>query len=429
MDVSHETNRHILKEREGAALKPYQDMRLFGFAHHGDPALIQEELEKRYHSEAAIHLPFCVGDAPAFVMLNGELHQLISSIHRWDKALMRLCGQIPSEAMTQFANSTMVEEIQQTNEVENVQSTRKEIREAFAALESNQKGKRFSGMVNKYHLLIAHRQIPLQSCQDIRDLYDDFILDEVLRENRENAPDGLIFRKGPIGVYSNRDQKIHAGLFPESRIIEAMEQGLTLLHDPEIDPLIRIAAYHYWFAYVHPFYDGNGRMTRFISSYMLSQEFSEAACLRIAYVIKDHRRDYYRLFRDANEKRSMGDLTRFVIGFLRFFEQALMDAHTSLDEKNHHYQQCAAVLSNELQKRLPDLDLRYHKLLTVMLQEDLFGHPRSDIHKLAGLCDCNERTLRNVLKQCGDLVCHETEKKKFYWHINLSVLDGQQPSP
>lgn len=407
-------------------MKAYQDMRHFGFVHHGDPVLIRQELERRYLSQAAIHFPFCIGDFPAFIMLNGELHQLISSIHRWDKALTCLCGQIPAEAMEQFATNTMVEEIQQTNEVENVQSTRKEIREAMAALEDNKTGKRFMGMANKYRMLITHRQIPLRSCQDVRNLYDEFILDEVLRENAENAPDGLIFRKDPIGVYSNRDQRIHDGLSPESRIIEAMEQGLSLLHDEEIDPLIRIAAFHYWFAYIHPFYDGNGRMPRFISSYMLSQAFSESACLRIAYVIKDHRKTYYRLFRDANEKRSMGDLTSFVIGFLRFFEQALMDAHASLDEKNRHYQQCEAILSGELERRLPRLDPRCRTLLTMMLQEELFGHPHSDIHKLAFISGCNARTVRNVLTQCGDLVYHETENRRFYWHIDLKVLDGQQ---
>lgn len=409
-------------------MKAYQDMRRFGFEHHGDPSLIKQELERRYLSEAAIHFPFCIAEFPAFIVLNGELHQLISSIHRWDKALTCLCGQIPAEAMEQFATNTMVEEIQQTNEVENVQSTRKEIREAVSALENNKNGKRFMGMVNKYHMLITHRQIPLQSCQDIRNLYDEFILDEVLRENKENAPDGLIFRKGPIGVYSNRDQRLHDGLFPESRIIEAMEQGLSLLHNEEIDPLIRIAVFHYWFAYIHPFYDGNGRMTRFISSYMLSQEFNESACLRIAYVIKDQRQTYYRLFRETNEKRNLGDLTSFVIGFLRFFEQALIDAHTSLDEKNRHYQQCEAILRDELKKRLPNLDTRYHALLICMLQEELFGHPHSDIDKLAFISDCNKRTVRNVLTQCGDLVYHEIENRKFYWHINLKALDHHHAS-
>ena len=404
-------------------MKPYQDMRLYWFEHNGNPALVQQEKERRYNSEASIQLPFQIGDASAFVMLNRELHNLISSIHRWDKSLTRLCERIPENAMSQFANNTMVEEIQQTNEVENVRSTRREIREAVAAVDSNKTGKRFIGMVNKYRMLITHRNIPLRSCQDVRALYDEFILDEVLRENEENAPDGLVFRKGTIGVYSNTDEEIHSGLFPEARVIEAMEQGLDLLHNQDIDSLIRIAVFHYWFAYIHPFYDGNGRMTRFISSYMLSQEYNESACLRIAYVIKDHRKEYYHLFRDANEKRNMGDLTRFVIGFLQFFEQALIDAHTSLEEKNNYYQRCESLLDEALKNRHLDLDPRYLVLLRFMLQEELFGHPHSDIEYLAYISDCTTRTIRKVLEQCGDLVFHNTEKRKFYWHINLKTLE------
>lgn len=405
-------------------MKKYQDMKRYQLDNKVSRQKALEELAARYDSVSTIRLPFQIGQYPAFVMLNGELQSLMAAIYHQNIKLLRLSQDLPRDAVNQFAMSSMIEEIQQTNEVENVRSTRREIRDAVQAMQAKNPNKRFLGMVRKYQLLINHKDIPLRSCADVRKLYDEFILDEVLREDADNQPDGLIFRKGVTGVYSGHDQKIHEGLFPESRIIEAMEQGLSMLHDGEIDPMIRIAAFHYLFAYIHPFYDGNGRMTRFISSYMLSKEFSEAACLRIAYIIKSQRAGYYRLFKEANDKRNMGDITRFVIGFLSFFQQALEDAYTSLLEKMQAYHRNCQLLGQYIKDKIPTLDTRYTAMLEVMLQEELFGYAKFDIHALADMIECSEATVRKVMDQCGALVRYEVEKRKYYWYIDLDELEN-----
>ncbi len=36
--------------------------------------------------------------------------------------------------------------------------------------------------------------------------------------------------------------------------------------------LVSIAVFHYLFGYVHPFYDGNGRMARYLSSIFCSEK-------------------------------------------------------------------------------------------------------------------------------------------------------------
>jgi Fic family protein len=151
-------------------------------------------------------------------------------------------------------------------------------------------------MVRKYLILQSNKDIPLLSCQDIRNLYDEFISDEIIREDPEDQPDGEIFRKSPVHIDNGHGDRIHEGLFPESKIITAMDSALSILNNENYDILIRVALYHYFFGYIHPFYNGNGRMTRFISSYMLSRFFSKSACLRISYVIKENRRKYYELF-------------------------------------------------------------------------------------------------------------------------------------
>ena len=52
----------------------------------------------------------------------------------------------------------------------------------------------------------------------------------------------------------------------EEKMIEAMEQALRFLEENPCDILYRISIFHYLLAYIHPFYDGNGRLGRFIYS-------------------------------------------------------------------------------------------------------------------------------------------------------------------
>ena len=163
-------------------------------------------------------------------------------------------------------------------------------------------GKRFISMVRKYLILQSDKSIPLSTSQDVRNLYDEFIADEIARDDPGDQPDGEIFRKSPVHVSNSHGDTIHEGLFPESKIITAMDSALSILNNDDYDILIRVALFHYFFGYIHPFYNGNGRMTRFISSYMLAKVFSKSACLRISYVIKEHRSKYYELFQNANDK-------------------------------------------------------------------------------------------------------------------------------
>lgn len=404
-------------------MNKYQDMRLFCLENGGEYAQkVKEERDKRYHGEWALRFPFEVKEYPAFIVLNRELQFLISSINQKNIQLIRLCTDLPENAVHQFAMNSMIEEIQQSNEFENVHSTRREIREAVGDLQEKTSKKRFIGMVRKYDMLISHKAISLNNSSDIRKLYDEFILDEVIRENPHNAPDGTVFRKDPTYV-NHGERVIHEGLHPERRIIESMDGALNMLNDQSIDPLIRVAVFHYAFGYIHPFYDGNGRMSRFISSYALSQSrYAESACLRISYVIKDRRQIYQRIYKNTNDPRSMGDLTCFVIEFLRFIEQAIDDTLLSLQEKKNAHVHYQTLLDRYIQHNEKTLG-KYAALLSVMLQAELFGDTRFDVQALARMSSLSQNTIRKIMGLCDTLIIHEKDGNKNLYHIDKEYLD------
>ena len=403
---------------------PYQDIRIRSF--NSSPDKTNDLYNQRYNGESTLRLGFDVKGFDSFVVLNPDLSTLISSIYQADKKLSLLSARIPPYALNQFVDTSMVEEIQQSNEVENVNSTRKEIKDAIDAVNQGHRGKRFVSMVRKYMILQSNKDIPLATCQDIRNLYDDFIADEVIRDDPNDKPDGEIFRQSPVHVDNSRGQRIHEGLFPESKIITAMDSALSILNNENYDILIRVALYHYFFGYIHPFYNGNGRMSRFISSYMLAKYFSKSACLRISYVIKEHRRKYYELFRNANDKRNRGELTEFVMGYLSFFKEAIEGTYATLEEKNKLYQEYEQKLDAWIDRKMNKLSSIQRFCFVYMLQADLFGDSSMDISKIAYMMECSERTARKILSDAGPLVKTTKDGRKLIWHIDLDTLSSEE---
>lgn len=302
--------------------------------------LAAKRAEELRSNISTIPLKNRIGDQPGFVVYCDELIRELHTIGDLNQRIWLLTEQLPTVAHRQFLKQALIEEIHQTNEVENIQSTRREIQDELIVIENGKKGKRFDGMIRKYQLLLESEEIPLRTCRDIRALYESFILEEVIRENPKDAPDGVYFRKEPVYV-EKRSVNVHQGVFPESALNEAMEDALSFLNDIEYDPLIRISAFHYLFGYIHPFYNGNGRMDRFISSYCLSAaRIHYLISLRLSYVIKSHRPQYYNMFKTTNDDRNYGDLTRFVIDFLGFIREACEQVLRFIKEKieliNHY---------------------------------------------------------------------------------------------
>lgn len=67
---------------------------------------------------------------------------------------------------------------------------------------------------------------------------------------------------------------------------------------PGVDPLVKMAAIHYQFESIHPFYDGNGRTGRIINVlYLVLKGLLDTPTLYLSRYIICHKSEYYRLLR------------------------------------------------------------------------------------------------------------------------------------
>lgn len=323
----------------------YQDLRkLFHISSDSAESAYQE----RFNSADTVHLGFSIAGHPAFCVLNTEVYRLILQAERLNREIDAIARRLPKKAVRQYTINCLVDEIVLTNGIEGVRSSRQEIGTVLANLEKNDRTGRFRGIVEKYLALQHPETISIQSCKDIRRIYDDLVLTEVIERNSKNAPDGRIFRAGPVSVLDAEGKPIHEGITPEERLIERMDAALCVLNNDNLEILPRIALFHFLFAHAHPFYDGNGRTNRFISSCILMRHFNPLVGLRLSYSVKEQIGRYYKGFALCEHPLNQGDLTPFVLIFCEIVIAAMKSMRDSLWEKRntlaHSNQQIADIV-------------------------------------------------------------------------------------
>ena len=289
--------------------------------------------DRRFNDERTWHLKTSIAGSPAFVYMAPEIYEALLEAAQIDKDILRLEAALPQRALDSYRDSCLIDEIVLTNEIEGVHSTRREIGEVLERLKQNDRRGRFFGIVQKYALLQTRPDIALRTCADVRDVYDDLVLAEVRISDPHNVPDGTYFRTKMVHVINEAGIPIHDGIEPEARIIEEMDQALDVLNDESREPLLRIALFHFLFGYIHPFYDGNGRTNRFISSYLISRQYEPIVGLGISHAGKQEIEKYYKAFSRCEHPLNRGDITPFVIAFSEICVNAMCNLRDALTEK------------------------------------------------------------------------------------------------
>lgn len=386
----------------------------------------QEEYETEYirrleapftvHFNIPIHQYNRKSAYPAFLCYTGEILRLVEKFYKTYEQFLYTVNTVPPVVLYQFTRLSIVEEVKSTNDIEGVRSTKKEIREIIEKKGTHYH--RLQSVVHQYLELLGEEEIKFDTCQDIRNFYDDFTHQEITRENPQNRLDGSLFRKEPVQIEAATGKTIHQGLYPESRIIEALDQALRILHSEEYPLLIRLALFHYFFVYIHPFYDGNGRTDRFITSYFLSRQFHRLLAVRLSIYIKRNQSRYYHMLEEADSERNRGDMTPFVMGFLDILIGSTEDTIGVLSRKNEQMRKYESRIDAF---QLKDKQLK--EIYITLLQAALFygeGISMADLMKVTGK---NRGTIQKRIDEIpGNHLIVTKAGKTNYYKLNLMLF-------
>ncbi|MCM5531196.1 Fic family protein [Acinetobacter pittii] len=108
----------------------------------------------------------------------------------------------------------------------------------------------------------------------------------------------------------------------EQRLDEFIQWFNTSRTNTLLDPLIRAGITHLWFVTLHPFDDGNGRITRTLTDLALAQMDQQSIRLyAMSPIILNTRKNYYEIL-EATQKGS-SDITAWLLWFLQALNESL----------------------------------------------------------------------------------------------------------
>lgn len=325
-----------------------------------------------------------------FVVNNQELMMLQERI--MDKAveINNLLNNIPDVAKNSFLRGVLINEIQSTNEIEGVHSSRKEISRAWYDMEQNQnKNTRFLGILKLYSYLSKGDFEKISDIKEIREIYDKLVSDEV---DASNILDGEYFRKGSVEV-TQGERVIHRGNPNESSIISDLIQYIKFINDSNIPFLIKAMLGHYFFEYIHPFYDGNGRTGRYITCRYLSEKLDILTALSFSHIINEQKDVYYKAFKTTSAEYNMGEGTMFVYELLKIVLKGQESLISNLKKSEELMDKAYFYTRSTLR----DTDNIIHDVFFLICQASLFRDELTD-DEIASLLGTHRVTVNKRLK-------------------------------
>ncbi|MDR9861965.1 MULTISPECIES: Fic family protein [Pseudomonas] len=142
---------------------------------------------------------------------------------------------------------------------------------------------------------------------------------------------GALRGEEPMQVVSGRIDRpiVHFEAPPRQGLERQLDSFLEWFEASQrqagLDPLLRAGIAHFWFVTLHPFDDGNGRLTRTITDLALAQ--GEARAIRfyaMSASILDDRGGYYRVL-ESSQKATL-DITQWLTWFLQTLLRSLQQA-------------------------------------------------------------------------------------------------------
>ena len=102
--------------------------------------------------------------------------------------------------------------------------------------------------------------------------------------------------------------------------------------ETEVHPLVKVASFVYDFLSVHPFQDGNGRLSRLISTFLLLKNgYKWIQYVSFEQEIENRKNEYYHVLRSCQAQRPNEDVTVWI----QFFLSCLSNIQSQLMTKLH----------------------------------------------------------------------------------------------
>jgi len=301
---------------------------------------------------------------PQFVWNESKIQPLLEKAHFIQQAFIKNMSWLQKDFAQEAQAEILINEAIQTSAIEGEFLVRSSVRSSVA----RHLGLKLDGPDKKDRNIDGLIELLLDASQYKNELTED----RLFAWHASLFPTGYSnlykinvakFRLEKICVISgpHGKQTVHFEAPPAEQIKSEMVSFIDWFNfsKNKLDGILRAGIAHFYFVTIHPFDDGNGRISRALIDLALSQfENSNMRFYRLSHEIENHRKQYYDIL-EQSQKNTV-DITDYLSWFLETYIAAI----------NHSEKIVSTILKKAQfwQKNcLLDLNVRQKKALNLLL--------------------------------------------------------------
>ena len=298
---------------------------------------------------------------PKFTWNNSRLITLLSEVRNLEGRVYGLMNGLGLELQNRTSLDVMTQDVLRSCEIEGELLNPDRVRSSIA----RHLGVEVEGLPEPDHYTDGVVQVMLDAVRN---------RDEALTHERLFNWHAALFPTGRSGMYHITVASYREGKEPMQVVSGAMGKervhyeapSSEIVHDimtdflqwvnneEDIDPILKAAVAHLWFVAIHPFDDGNGRLTRTITDMLLARAdgMSHRFYSMSAEIMRE-RKSYYEVL----EKTTTGDvdITLWLEWFLLTLRSAILRSEATIKrvvKKSMFWQENRGVAMNERQVKV-----------------------------------------------------------------------------
>lgn len=302
---------------------------------------------------------------PSFTWNDSRLIALLSEVRNLEGKIQGMMGGLGFDVQSMTALNVMTEDVLRSNEIEGVILNSDKVRSSIA----RHLGIDTAGLPQPDHYTEGVVQI---------------MMDAVTNCNKPLTPERLfnwhaaLFPTGRSGMYpitvgayrtggepmqivsgAIGKEKVHYEAPPSDVVPDMMTDFLRWINSDNTvtDPVLKAAVAHLWFVAIHPFDDGNGRLTRTITDMQLAK--ADGFHLRFysmsAEILRE-KKTYYEILEHTTSNST--DITEWLEWFLNTMKSSILRAEETVKRvvsKSSFWQRHREIPMNERQVKVVNM--------------------------------------------------------------------------
>lgn len=196
--------------------------------------------------------------------------------------------------------------------------------------------------VNKIsnNISVSGKRKEIQEVKNAIELYENIVSYNWRKEKDLNKAHKVLMKyfDDDNGNYRKHGEGVKRGkkivfIAPESTIVPDLMKSLFKYlknNEKKIHPLVLSSIFHYYFVYIHPYTDGNGRVARFWVSLMLTDYNDAFTYLPFEETIYKHRKEYYKSIESCHLN---GNANVFITFMLKIIKETIINTTQKTTQK------------------------------------------------------------------------------------------------